>query len=277
MGLSYQDVSGKFLQAGDLRMHYGEAGQGDPLVCLHGTGPGASAWSNFRCNVDALAGQFRTFLVDLPGFGASQKVQVSAPRLSFLSAAIRAFLNAAGIDRAHFIGNSMGAQVAMKLAVDSPERVGRLVLVGPAVMAHSLLTPMPTEVVRMISEYYAGDGPSLEKMRRIMQALVYDHESVTEEEIRERYQASVDPEVLETRKGPHWARQSLDQDLDRVLAPSLVVWGQDDRASPFDHALLMLRRMPDARLVVLPRCGHSVQAERAEEFNSLALNFLEQA
>ncbi len=274
--LSYEDVSGRFAQAGDLRIHYGEAGQGHPVICLHGTGPGASAWSNFRHNATALAGRFRALLVDLPGFGGSQKVQVDTPRLTFLSGAIRDFMEAVGIDRAHFVGNSMGAQVALKLAIDSPERVGRMVLVGPAVTGHSLFTPMPTEAVRMISEYYGGDGPSLDKMRRIMRALVYDPATVTEDDVRERYEASIDPEVLQTRKGPHWARQSLDHELDRVQSPTLVVWGQDDRASPLDHGLLLLRRMPDARLVVFPRCGHSAQAERAEEFNALALAFLGQ-
>lgn len=273
---SAEGLPGTFAQAGDLRIHYSEVGRGHPVICLHGTGPGASAWSNFRHNVSALAERFRTILVDLPGFGRSQKVQVNAPRLTFLSGAVRAFMDGVGIDRSHFVANSMGAQVALKLAIDSPDRVGRMVLVGPAVMGHSTFTPMPTEAVRMISEYYAGDGPSLDKMRLIMRALVADPQSLDEAEVMARYEASVDPEVLETRKGPHWARQSLAHELDRVLSPTMIVWGQEDRASPLDHGLYMLRSMPDARLVVLPGCGHSVQAERAEEFNTLAVRFLEQ-
>ena len=271
-----REAPGTIVQAGPLGIHVIELGRGHPLICLHGTGPGASAWSNFRHNADALSARFRTFLVDLPGFGRSQKVQVSAPRLTFLSGAIRDLMDALGIERSHFLGNSMGAQVALKLAIDSPDRVVRLVLVGPAVMGHSAFTPMPTEVVRMISEYYGGAGPSLEKMRLIMRALVADPDRVDEQDVLARYEASIDPDVLETRKGPHWARQSLEHELDRVQAPTLVVWGQEDRASPLDHGLLMVRRIADSRLVVLPRCGHSAQAERPEEFNALTVRFLEQ-
>jgi 4,5:9,10-diseco-3-hydroxy-5,9,17-trioxoandrosta-1(10),2-diene-4-oate hydrolase len=267
-------VLGHFAQAGDVRIHYGEAGAGPPVICLHGTGPGADAWANFRRNAGALATRHRTLLVDLPRFGRSEKVVVKGPRLDYLSGVIRRFMDALKLERAHFIGNSMGGQVAIKLAIDSPERVDRMVLVAPAPLGHSVFTPMPTETVRMISEYYGGQGPSYEKMRLLMRSLVYDPASVTEEMIRARYEASIDPETVAANKGPHWAHQSLEHELDRATGPALLVWGQDDRASPLDHGLVMLRKMPKARLHVLARCGHSVQLEHPAEFNRLALDFL---
>ncbi len=256
------------------RIHYGEAGAGPPVICLHGTGPGADAWTNFRLNAGALADHHRTLLVDLPRFGRSEKVVVKGPRLDYLSGAIRAFMDALGLQQAHFVGNSMGGQVALKLAIDTPERVGRMVLVAPAPIGHSVFGPMPTETVRMIADYYAGDGPSQEKMRLLMRSLVYDPASLSEEMVRARYEASIDPETIAANKGPHWAHQSLEHELDRARCPVLLVWGQDDRASPLDHALVMLRRMPQAQLHVFGRCGHSVQLERPAEFNRLALDFL---
>jgi pimeloyl-ACP methyl ester carboxylesterase len=274
MDLVAEKVLGNFVQAGAVRIHYGEAGAGPPVICLHGTGPGADAWTNFRLNAGALADHHRTLLVDLPRFGRSEKVVVKGPRLDYLSGAIRAFMDALGLARAHFVGNSMGGQVALKLAIDTPERVGRMVLVAPAPIGHSVFAPMPTETVRMIADYYGGEGPSYEKMRRLMRSLVYDPASLSEEVVRARYQASVDPETIAANKGPHWAHQSLEHELDRARCPVLLVWGQDDRASPLDHALVMLRKMPQARLHVFGRCGHSVQLEHPVEFNRLALDFL---
>lgn len=274
MVLDAEKLFGHFVQAGGVRVHYGEAGIGHPVICLHGTGPGANAWANFRPNAAALAGRYRTLLVDLPRFGRSEKVVVKAPRLDYLSGVIRAFMDALDLERAHFVGNSMGAQVAIKLAIDTPDRVGRMVLVAPAPIAHSVFGPMPTETVRMIAEYYGGAGPSLEKMRLLMRSLVYDPASLSEALIRERYEASIDPEVLAVNTGPHWAHQSLEHELDKARCPTLLVWGQDDRASPLDHALVMLRKMPQAHLHVFARCGHSVQLEHPEAFNRLALDFL---
>jgi 4,5:9,10-diseco-3-hydroxy-5,9,17-trioxoandrosta-1(10),2-diene-4-oate hydrolase len=97
---------------------------------------------------------------------------------------------------------------------------------------------------------------------------------VPDEVVEERYQQSIDPEVLAANRGPRWARQPIDQELDRVLAPTLIVWGQDDRASALDHGLLMLRKIPDARLHIFAKCGHQAQSEHAEEFNRLVLHFL---
>jgi len=274
MELDYEKTFGHFAQAGDVRIHYGDAGEGHPVICLHGTGPGANAWANFRLNAGALADHHRALLVDLPRFGRSEKVVVRGPRLDYLSGVIRAFMDATGIARAHFVGNSMGGQAAIKVAIDAPERVGRMVLVAPAPIGHSVFAPMPTETVRMIADYYAGEGPSYEKMRLLMRSLVYDPASLSEAAIRERYEASIAPEVAAANKGPHWAHQSLEHELDRARCPTLLVWGQDDRASPLDHGLVMLRKMPQARLHVFARCGHSVQLEHPEEFNRLTLDFL---
>lgn len=267
-------ISEGFADVGTLRIFYGAAGEGQPVICLHGTGPGASGLTNFARNVDALAACYRVVVPDLPRFGRSSKIVVTEPRLDYLSAVIRGFMDALGIDRAHFVGNSMGGQAALKLAIDSPERVGHLVLVAPAPLRLSTFSPMPAEAVRQIAEYYQGDGPSREKMRLLLHSLVYDKSAITEELVDQRYAASVAPDVLAVNRGPHWAVQSLDDQLERATAPTLLVWGIDDRASPFDQAITMLRRLPNARLHAFARCGHSVQLEYPDEFNRLVLDFL---
>lgn len=272
--LTREDLSWQFTKGGDIDIHFGERGTGHPVICLHGTGPGADAWGSFRHNLGPLSERYRVIAMDLPRFGRSQKVQVDKPRLDYLSGVLGDFMDALGIDSAHLVGNSMGAQTAMKLAIDHPEKVDKLVLMAPAAVGYSVFSPMPTEAVRQIGAYYGGAGPSLEKMERLLKTMSYDPAFVTDEMVQERYAASIDPEVLAVNKGPHWSRQSLEGELERCTAPTLLIWGQDDRATALDIGLLLLRKLPDARLTVFGRCGHWAQAERPEEFNRVVVDFL---
>jgi pimeloyl-ACP methyl ester carboxylesterase len=161
----------------------------------------------------------------------------------------------------------------MKLALDRPELVDRIVVVGSNALSRTPLSPLPAEGVRLIAAYYQGDGPTRDKMRTLLLSLVHDPARITDELVERRYEASIDPEIVAVN-GTHWPRQSLDDSLARLKSPTLIVWGQDDRASPIDAALMMLRLIPDARLHVFNCCGHWAQVERAEAFNRLVLGFL---
>jgi 4,5:9,10-diseco-3-hydroxy-5,9,17-trioxoandrosta-1(10),2-diene-4-oate hydrolase len=269
------EPASKFARAGDIEIHYQELGDGKPVVMLHGTGPGASGWSNFRRTAPAFEDAYRVIIPDLPRYGRSSKVPITGPRLSVLSKIIGEFLDAIGVDQAHFIGNSMGGQVAMKLAIDRPEKVDRLVVIGSPPLKGSAMGPTPAEAIRLIEGYYKGSGPSIEKMRHLLLTLVYDPSFVTDDVVRERYESSVDPEVIKANAAPMWERQTLEGELDRLTAPMLIIWGQDDRAAPLDVALRMLRELPDARLLVFSRCGHWAQVEHRSEFNSAVRNFFE--
>jgi pimeloyl-ACP methyl ester carboxylesterase len=265
----------RFVQAGDVRMHYNEVGSGDPVIMLHGTGPGASSWSNFSRNVNAFGERFRALLVDMPQYGKSQKVVIEGGRLTFTARVLRDFMDALNIAHAHFVGNSMGGQVAIKLAIDAPERVDKLVVIGSNPVSYSLFSPMPLEGIKHIAGYYRGEGgPSLDKMRRLFQTILFDQSFADENAIRERYEASIDPEVVQlmTRTPP--SNQDLSAELHLMKSPCLIVWGADDRFGALDVGLLMLRRFPDARLHIFNRCGHWAQVEHAEAFNRLVIDFL---
>ena len=190
------EPEGRLVQAGQIKVYCQEGGKGYPLICLHGGGPGACGWSNFRGNFAELTKHYRTILMDLPQFGKSEKPMVEANWLAFSARVLGNFMDALGIERAHFIGNSMGGQVAIKLAIDNPGRVDRLVVIGSTPVKSTVFQPMPLEAIRNIVTYYQNEGPSLSKMRTLLHSLVYDGAFVTDELVEERFQGSNDPDVV---------------------------------------------------------------------------------
>lgn len=277
VGLSVLAVEpeGRYLDAGGIKIHLHDFGDDQdlaPILCLHGGGPGATAWSNFRGNYEALSEHHRTLLVDLPQYGRSEKVVIREGRQAFSARVIADLLDALGIEQANFVGNSMGGQIAIKLAIDAPEKVSSLVVIG-STPANSVLAPWPAEGVRLIRDYYKKPGPSEDRMRAVAEALVYDPSYVTEDLVRERYQASIDPEIVKLFSQNPPKREDLGPELGNVRAPALILWGQEDRAAAIDVGLQLLRAFKDAEMMVFPKCGHWVQVERREEFNHFVLDF----
>jgi pimeloyl-ACP methyl ester carboxylesterase len=267
-------------KAGDTTLHYNEAGQGEALILLHGGGPGASGWSNFRTNIGAMSKHYRCLLVDMPGFGKSGKPYYNEPQGAYNARALRDLLDTLKIQKAHFIGNSLGGHTALKFALDYPDRAGRLIAMAPAsANMVTTTTPMPTEGIKLLQGYYRGTGPSPERLKAFIQTLVYDSSWVTDEILNERYARSTDPEIMKWAKemGPKPGRiEPLWRDFDKIAHPTLLVWGRDDRVVPLDGALFMIHRMKNARLHVFPQCGHWAMIEKPAEFNSLCLDFLGQ-
>src|ERR1700757_5159720 len=141
---------------------FAEAGEGDPVVMLHGGGPGASGLSNYSRNVDALAERFHVIVPDLPGYGRSSKGVNGSDPFKFLADTIRGMLDELGIQKAHFVGNSYGGACALRLALDTPERVDRMVLMGPGGIGTT--RALPTAGLNRLLSYYGGEGPSREKL-----------------------------------------------------------------------------------------------------------------
>jgi len=264
----------KTIEAGGVRLHYNDVGEGAPVVCLHGGGPGASGWSNFSQNVPALKAGHRLLLVDMPQFGRSQKVVIKEGRLTYVARVLKDFLDKVSIPRADFIGNSMGAQTAFKFAIDYPERIRRLVAMGNGAVSDTVFTPRPTEGIKLIRDFYKGDGPSPQKLRRLISTLVYDASFLTDALLAERYAAASDPETVELWSKNPPPNEELGPLLGKVACPTLLIWGIDDRFSPIEGGLALLKRLKDARLHVFAQCGHWAQVEKAREFERLALDFL---
>ena len=280
--LSYEATS-RFAPAGDITLHYHEAGTGPPLILLHGGGPGASAWSNWKQNLAPLAESFRVLLVDQPGYGRSDKHVVPGGMWTYYASAVRDLMDSLGIEQANFVGNSLGGGTTLKFALDYPERADRLILMGPGGGTLPLTSPWPSEGFKQLLSFYNPPGPSKDRMRDLINIMMYDPSLVGEELLEERYQAAMDPEamayadaVLTSIKagGSVLVAEELWRDVHRIAHRTLLTWGRDDRVLPLDGSFFMMRTMPDARLHVFPRCGHWAQVEHAVEFNRLVTDFL---
>lgn len=270
---SEQDCS-KYVQLAKVRIHYNEVGSGSPVIFLHGAGPGANSWTNFSANIDAFSRHHRIFLVDLPQFGKSEKIQIDGPRLSFGAQVIHEFIETLKLGKTAIVGNSFGGQVAIKTAIDYPDLVSALAIIGSAPVVDSIFCPMPLEGVKMMSSYFREDGgPSLEKMRRYLQTMLFQQNLVTDELVLQRYTASIDPDVIRMNTGPIAPRQDLTGEFHKVKAPSLIVWGMDDRFGALDVGLTMTRKFQNAQMHIFTGCGHWAQLERAEECNEMILSF----
>ena len=170
-------------------------GTGPPVVLLHGGGPGASGVSNYARNIEPLAQHFRVIVPDMPGYGRSAKGVDRSDPFGYLADHIRGMLDVLGIDRAHLVGNSYGGSCALRLALDTPHRVDKLVLMGPGGVGTT--RGLPTAGLKSLLGYYGGDGPSLDKLRTFIRSyLVYDGDAVPESLIQTRYESSIDPEVV---------------------------------------------------------------------------------
>jgi 4,5:9,10-diseco-3-hydroxy-5,9,17-trioxoandrosta-1(10),2-diene-4-oate hydrolase len=261
-----------------------EAGTGPAVVMLHGGGPGASGVSNYSRNIDALAQHFRVIVPDMPGYGRSTKDVDQSDPFGYLADMIRGLLDELGIDTAHLIGNSYGGAAALRLALDSPRRVGKLVLMGPGGIGTT--RALPTDGLKSLLSYYGGDGPSRERLERFIRTyLVYDGASVPDELIDRRYHASIDPEVVANPplRRPSGAmaprtlwRMDLTRDgrLKHLQTPTLVLWGRDDKVNRPAGGPMLLNMMPNAELLMTSHTGHWMQFERAELFNEVVTKFL---
>ncbi|WP_372343150.1 alpha/beta fold hydrolase [Streptomyces sp. KL116D] len=266
-----------------LRLRYYEAGErgGVPVVLLHGSGPGATGWSNFSGNLGAIADAgFHVLAPDMPGWGDSD---AQATKDMDHDTTLTEFLDALGIRTAALVGNSMGAHTAIRFATLHPERLSHLVTMG-ASLGRGPATLFgagdgPSEGLKVLVRAYKDASP--ENMRALVEIMTYDKERfATPELTRARSEAALSrPDHLANYvEGlAHGAPIPVRVDRDRIpgiTAPTLLVHGKDDRVLPYEISLWLLANIPDARLVLLNRCGHWAMIEHAAEFNRLVVDFL---
>ena len=262
-----------YVEAGGIRLHYNEAGTGEPLVAIHGGGPGASGWSNFQQNLPTLTEHFRVLLIDLPQYGKSDAPEIHEPTGTFYARTIKNFIDALGLEKVHILGNSLGGMTAMKFAIDYPDNLGKLMVMGAPTGSASFTQPMPTEGLRRLME--AFDNPTKETMHAMIKVFVDDPSFVTDELLEQRVASATDEKKQTARRNSTGGMGDLTPDLGKIKAKTLILWGRDDRIVPLDFAWQLNFRIPDSHLHVFPHCGHWVQYEGRDAFNRLVIDWVE--
>jgi 2-hydroxy-6-oxo-octa-2,4-dienoate hydrolase len=257
---------GRTVQAAGHRTNYYDSGTGTPVVLLHGSGPGVSAYSNWGPVTPALAREFRVLAPDIAGYGLTEFKDDGKYDMRLWVAHLVAFLDAVGVERALLVGNSFGGALSLATAVFAPERVSGLVLLGTPAGEF----PM-TEGLRS-GWYYE---PSLANMRETLQRFPFDPAVVTDEMVAQRHVLSARPGAQEAFRRlipqPSGEEGELVRGpsagfLAKVAVPTVVLHGREDRVVPPQAALFSSTHIPDADLRVYGRCGHWVQLERTDDF-----------
>ena len=244
-----------------------------PVLLLHGSGPGVTAYANWRLTIPELSTTLRVVAPDLVGFGFTERPEGVRYDMDTWVGQVVGLLDALGLERASVVGNSFGGALALRLAARHPDRVERLVLMGSV--------GVPFTITDGLDRVW-GYEPSVESMKDLIGLFAHSRELVTDELAEVRYRASVEPGFQESFAAmfpaprQRWVDAMVTPDAEIAALPhrTLVVHGREDRVIPLDNALHLLRTVPDVRLHVFGRCGHWTQIEHAAAFNELVLDFL---
>lgn len=270
--MSTPEIGREFHQPGVVT-NYHDLGDGDPVLLIHGSGPGVSAWANWRTVLPELSQHYRTIAPDMIGFGYTSADRVEFDLDAWCGQAI-GLLDHLGIERTAIIGNSFGGSIAAHVAVRHPERVTKLVLMGPATRSFPL-----TDGLDAVWGY---SGDRAEMAHLVRDVFVADGSSITDDLIDLRHAAAARPTVQERFSAlfpaprQRWvdALGLTDDEASRLTTPTLIVHGRQDKVLPLSASEDLVRTAPNARLEAIDNCGHWVQIEQTDRFIDLVTAFL---
>jgi 2-hydroxymuconate-semialdehyde hydrolase len=265
--------TGEFIEAGGHRTHYHETGSGETLLFIHGSGPGVTAWANWRLAIPVFAQTYHVLAPDVLGFGYSDRPAGITYGKDVWVKHLIAFLDAKGVRKCHIVGNSMGGGLAIALAVARPDLVDRMVLMGSSGLPFPITPGL---------EAVWGYEPGREAMRTLIaDYFAYDGSIATEGLVELRYAASMQPGFQESyrRMFPPPRQNGINdlatpvEDIKRITAQTLLVHGREDKVLPLSTSYELFSLLPNAQLHVFGHCGHWTQIERMAEFNAIVAAF----
>ncbi|MDB5715206.1 MAG: alpha/beta hydrolase fold protein [Sphingomonadales bacterium] len=264
---------GRNIVASGFATNYLEQGEGTPVVLLHGSGPGVTAFANWRLTIPDLAKSFRVLAPDAVGFGYTDRSKERGYGLDVWTRHILGFLDALGIEKAHLVGNSFGGGLALAIANRHPDRVGKLVLMGSTGISFPLTAGLDS---------VWGYEPSLESMKGLMSVFAFDQGLVSDEIVQSRYQASVRPGFQESfsQMFPAPRQQHIESmstpeaDIAALPHQALIIHGRDDKVIPLENGIRLAKLIKRSELHVFGQCGHWTQIEKRARFNRLVHDFL---
>lgn len=269
---SYQH---RTISVGDIKTHFLEAGSGPDLVLLHGGEYGASAEITWRANIDELAKRFHVVAPDLLGWGQTDKIYSFSDAAGLRIKHLQRFLEALGIGKAYFVGNSAGGGLVLRASVRIPAPLQILKMVTICGNASVFKTNSQADL-----ENYT---PSLENMKKIVALLYHDPKWQSDANVRERYESSIIPGAWETlsaarlRSPVHQVRSTTDEfvkQLSRLSIPLLIVSCDHDPLNQSDWDVNFQKIVPGSKVHRFKHSAHEPQIEETEEFNLVLTEFL---
>jgi pimeloyl-ACP methyl ester carboxylesterase len=269
------DVQRKTVLVDGLVTSYLEAGQGDPVVLLHGGEFGVTAELAWENNIAALAAHFRVLALDMLGFGGSAKVIDFNDGRGMRIRHIARFCEVMGVESAHFVGNSMGA---VNLFVDATSA-------SSVLPTRSMVTICGGGEIQRnehSAALYDYDA-TLSGMRRIVEALFHDPSYPADDAyVQRRHESSIAPGAWEALGAARFRRPGLEppplpssaRPYDRIAFPTLVVEGECDKLLPRGWAAEIADQIPGGRSVAVPNAGHCPQIEQPSVVNHVLVDFL---
>lgn len=271
-----QPEIGRTIQAGGIGTNYHDQGEGPPVLLIHGSGPGVTAWANWRLNMPVLARDFRVVAPDMVGFGYTESPKEAIRDKAVWVDHLAAFLDAVGLEKVSIVGNSFGGGLTLAFMVAHPDRVERAVLMGAAGLEFPITHAL---------DFVWGYEPSLENMRESLKMLAWNQSLLTEDLIRSRYEASIRPGAHEPYAATFGGQErqagirmlaSREEDLAALPHEVLILHGKVDQVIPLDVSIRLGNLIPRSDVQVFGECGHWVQIERATSFNRVVANFFKE-
>ena len=261
------------IDAEGIETSYLEAGSGETVLMLHGSGPGVSALANWQHNIPTLTQRFHVLAPDIVGFGTTERREDIVYSLRTWTDHIWAFMDSRGIEKARVVGNSLGGRIALQMATDQPDRIAKMVLMGTPGVGMT-----PTEGLAALRAY----EPSHEAMRALLRNyFAVDPAMITDDLVKIRYEASIADGAYEAYRAmffdPRHAGSDLgitENEVRAIVTPTLLIHGREDKVVPLQVSLTMVGLLPNADLHVFSACGHWTQIERADEFSAVVADYL---
>jgi len=261
------------IKTGAFYTNYHDVGKGSPLMMLHGSGPGVSAFANWNKIFPLLKDYHRILAPDMAGFGYTERLEGIVYNMDTWVQQTVDFMDALNIEKADLVGNSFGGALALSMAVNYPKRVGKLVLMGSMGVSFPITYGL---------ERVWGYTPSIENMKELLGIFAHNRSYISDELAKSRFESSMQPGFQESfssmfpapRQESVEAMAGNEVYIKEIKHQTLIVHGREDRVIPIETSLKLIQLLENAQLHVFGKCGHWTQIERVNEFATLVRNFL---
>jgi len=261
------------IKTGSYNTNYHDQGEGFPLLLIHGSGPGVSAWANWRLVIPELSKFARVLALDMVGFGYSDRPDGIELNMKTWVKQTVDFLDALGIEQTDIVGNSFGGALAIAMAIEHPQRIRKVVLMGAMGVNFEISDGL---------DAVWGYTPSVENMKKMLDLFVYDKSIATDDLAKMRYEASIEPGFQESfsamfpKPRQEWVdfMAYSDEEIATIKHSTLIIHGREDQVIPIANSYKLINLIDDAQLHIFGHCGHWTQIEQVKKFNAVVANFL---